>query len=129
MKPEITLLFYSFTALLTSFILTLLLSPGAIRKLHQMKFGQEVRDDGPQSHLKKQGTPTMGGIIFLIAIAAASLIGFVGRKQADPAALQILLLTMGFGIVGFTDDYLKIKRHQSDGLSPKQKLVLQLLIR
>ncbi len=118
----------AFLTLAAAFVITVLIAPSAIPMLHRMKFGQEVRDDGPQSHLKKQGTPTMGGIIFLIAIAAASLIGFVGRKQADPAALQLLLLTMGFGIVGFADDYLKIKRHQSDGLSPKQKLVLQLLI-
>ena len=116
------------TGLLVAFILTVLMSPWVIPALHRMKFGQEVRDDGPQSHLKKQGTPTMGGVIFLIAIAVSAIIGMIGMGRADIKALQILLLTVGFGITGFLDDYLKIKRHTSDGLSPKQKLAIQLLI-
>ena len=121
-------LIIALTGLGMAFVLTVLMAPWVIPALHRMKFGQEVRDDGPQSHLKKQGTPTMGGIIFLIAIAASVLIGLVGMGQADIKALQILLLTVGFGCTGFLDDYLKIKRHTSDGLSPKQKLALQLII-
>lgn len=117
----------AFLALCTAFLLTVVMSPWFIPLLHRMKFGQEVRDDGPQSHLKKQGTPTMGGIIFLIAIVVASLTGMI-RLGLDTKALQMLLLTVGFGATGFLDDYLKIKRHKSDGLSPKQKLAIQLII-
>ena len=125
---DIRLLGFSLLALAIAFVATVLMAPSFIPLLHRMKFGQEVRDDGPQSHLKKQGTPTMGGIIFLIAIAAASLITCVGMGKADSEALQLLLLTLGFGLIGFTDDYLKIRRHKSDGLSPKQKLLLQLIV-
>lgn len=117
----------AFLALCTAFLLTVVMSPWFIPLLHRMKFGQEVRDDGPQSHLKKQGTPTMGGIIFLTAIVIASLTGMI-RLGLDTKALQMLLLTVGFGATGFLDDYLKIKRHKSDGLSPKQKLAIQLII-
>ena len=111
-----------------AFALTVIMSPWVIPMLRRMKFGQEVRDDGPQSHLKKQGTPTMGGIIFLIAIAIAVLAGLIRMGYADIRALQILLLTVGFGLTGFLDDYLKIRKHSSDGLSPKQKLAIQLVI-
>ncbi len=111
-----------------AFALTVIMSPWVIPMLHRMKFGQEVRDDGPQSHLKKQGTPTMGGVIFLIAISISVLAGLMRMGYADIRALQILLLTVGFGFTGFMDDYLKIKRHTSDGLSPKQKLAIQLVI-
>lgn len=118
----------AFLGLGTAFILTVIMSPWVIPMLRRMKFGQEVRDDGPQSHLKKQGTPTMGGIIFLIAITAAVLAGMLRFGTVNVRALQMLLLTAGFGATGFLDDYLKIKRHTSDGLSPKQKLALQLVI-
>ena len=118
----------AFLTICISFVITVMLAPGFIPMLHRMKFGQEVRDDGPQSHLKKQGTPTMGGIMFLIAIIAASLIGSIRLGAVSFEMLQILLLTAGFGLVGFADDYLKIRRHKSDGLSPKQKLALQLVI-
>ena len=118
----------AFLALITAFIIMVLIAPSFIPMLHRMKFGQEVRDDGPQSHLKKQGTPTMGGIMFLIAILAAVLIGLIGMKSMDRDALQILLMTICFGLVGFMDDYLKIHKHQSEGLTEKQKLALQFVI-
>lgn len=103
------------------------MAPSFIPMLHRLKFGQEVRDDGPQSHLKKQGTPTMGGIMFLIAGIAAALIGFVRLGRAGNDALMVLFLTAAFGLIGFADDFLKIKKHNSDGLKPKQKLLLQLI--
>ena len=118
----------AFLTLVIAFIITVMLAPGFIPMLHRLKFGQEVRDDGPQSHLKKQGTPTMGGIMFLIAIIAGSLIGSIRFGRIEPEMLQILLMTAGFGLIGLADDYLKIKRHKSDGLSPKQKLLLQLVL-
>ena len=113
--------------LLIAFVLTCLMAPSFIPMLHRMKFGQEVRDDGPKAHLKKQGTPTMGGIMFLIAIVVAVLLSFI-YYGVDMRALLVLFLTAGFGLVGFLDDFLKIKKHQSEGLNPKQKLLLQILI-
>lgn len=124
---EFNLFTHSLIALLIGFLLVVLMAPSFIPMLHRMKFGQEVREDGPQAHLKKQGTPTMGGIMFLIAIVAAVLLSFVGFG-AERDALLILFLTAGFGLVGFIDDYLKIKKHQSEGLDPKRKIVLQLVL-
>ncbi|MDO5140129.1 MAG: phospho-N-acetylmuramoyl-pentapeptide-transferase [Eubacteriales bacterium] len=118
----------AFFALATAFVITAAAAPGFIPLLRKMKFGQEVRDDGPQSHLKKQGTPTMGGVIFVSAAAIASAAAMLKNGTADKTALQILFLMLGFGLAGFLDDYLKIKRHSSDGLKPKQKLLLQLVI-
>ncbi len=106
------------------FLIVAVLMPFAIPELHKLKFGQEVRDDGPKAHLKKQGTPTMGGIVFIFAVLAAGLV-FAGKY---PRLLPILFLTVGFGAVGFADDYLKVVKHQSEGFNPKQKFLCQLLI-
>ena len=114
-------------AVFTAFVLTALAGPYFIPLLHRMKFGQEVRDDGPQAHLKKQGTPTMGGIMFLLAIVLTVLIHML-RSGFETDTLLVLMLTAGFGLVGFADDYLKIRKHQSEGLNPKQKLLLQLIL-
>ncbi len=127
-SPDAGGLTQAFLTLCTAFILTVLMGPWCIPALKRMKFGQEVRDDGPQSHLKKQGTPTMGGVFFLAAFLLASLIGLARMKNADMQALQILFLTAGFGFTGFLDDYLKIRKHQSEGLNPKQKMLLQFVI-
>lgn len=107
-----------------AFIVMLLISPKGIEILHRLKFGQEVRDDGPQAHLKKQGTPTMGGILFLIAITIGVL-PFIGENKG---LLPAYLLGIGFGIVGFIDDYLKVVKHQSEGFNPKQKMAAQVVI-
>lgn len=111
-------------SVLLAFLAVTVLMPLAIPKLRALKFGQEVRSDGPQAHLKKQGTPTMGGIVILIGIFAGSLL-FAGRY---PKILPVLFLTAGFGIVGFIDDYLKVVKHQSEGFNPKQKMFCQLAI-
>ncbi|MBP3240671.1 MAG: phospho-N-acetylmuramoyl-pentapeptide-transferase [Oribacterium sp.] len=110
-------------SILLGFAIVAAIMPFAIPELHKLKFGQEVRDDGPQSHLKKQGTPTMGGIVFIIAIIAVGLI-YGGRY---PKIIPVLLLTVGFGIVGFVDDYLKVVKHQSEGFNPKQKFACQFV--
>ena len=110
-------------ALFIAFFACAALCPLLIPLLHRMKFGQQVRDDGPQSHLKKSGTPTMGGIMIVIAIALACL-PFL--KKA-PETLPVLLFTLAFGFIGFLDDFLKIKRKQSEGLKGWQKFALQLL--
>ena len=111
-------------ALGIAFCVMLLISPKGINILHRMKFGQEVRDDGPQTHLKKQGTPTMGGILFLIAISIG-ILPFIGEVSG---LLPAYLLGLGFGIVGFVDDYLKVVKHQSEGFNPKQKMASQIVI-
>ncbi len=109
-----------------AFLLVVLMAPRFIPMLHRMKFGQEVREDGPEAHLKKQGTPTMGGIMFLISITVSVLIK--NAFAPDVHSLMVLFLVLGFGIIGALDDYLKIKKHQSEGLNPKQKLILQLVL-
>ncbi|MFC6276391.1 phospho-N-acetylmuramoyl-pentapeptide-transferase [Psittacicella hinzii] len=105
-------------AFFVSFIICLLVGPALIRKLHALKYGQSIRTDGPQTHLVKQGTPTMGGIKIILATTIATLI-FVPWNNL--LVWLSLLVFVGFGVVGFVDDYLKIKRRNSDGLSPKQK--------
>ena len=86
-----------------------------------MKAGQTERTDGPQSHLGKTGTPNMGGIMILLGLAAASLC----MAARCPEVIPVLILSVGFGIVGFMDDYLKVVKKKSDGLSVKQKLAMQ----
>lgn len=111
-------------AVLISFALSAAACPLLIPFLKKVKFGQQVRDDGPQAHLKKQGTPTMGGVGFLAAVLITGLI-FVPRS---PRVLPVLLMTVGFGLIGFLDDYLKVVKKQSEGLNPKQKMLLQIVM-
>jgi len=110
-------------ALFIAFFACAALCPLLITLLHRMTFGQQVRDDGPQSHLKKSGTPTMGGIMIVIAIA----LGCLPFLKKAPETLPVLLFTLAFGFIGFLDDFLKIKRKQSEGLKGWQKFALQLL--
>jgi len=109
------LTFRSILGILTSLIFCFLFGPLIIRRLQILKFGQVVRDDGPQSHLKKTGTPTMGGAMILGAITVATLAWADLRNRFVWFAL---LVTLAFGVVGFFDDYLKIKRKTPKGLSP-----------
>lgn len=111
-------------AVLVSFAISAVLCPVVIPFLRRLKFGQQVRDDGPQAHLKKSGTPTMGGIVFLISVLCTSLFYI----KDYPEILPVLFGMVGFGIVGFLDDYIKIVMKRSEGLNPKQKLFGQLLI-
>ena len=108
---------------LIAFVISALLGPLVIPFLRRLKFGQTERVDGVQSHLKKAGTPTMGGIIFLIPVLITSLI-YMGRY---PRVIPVLILTVGFGIIGFVDDYLKVVLKRSDGLLAWQKLLLQII--
>ncbi len=109
---------------LISFIISVILCPLMIPFLKRLKFGQFVRDDGPESHLKKSGTPTMGGIIILICIVLTSL--FYIREYQE--IIPILFATVGFGLIGFLDDYIKVVMKRSLGLKAWQKLVGQILI-
>ena len=103
-----------------SFVLTVILSIIIIPYLRKLKIGQVVRDDGPESHLKKSGTPTMGGIMMLISILAV-LIFYVFKFKI---LLLPIILIAGFGIVGFIDDRKKLLEKSSDGISPKMKMIL-----
>lgn len=116
-----------FMVTVVAFVLVLLAAPSFIEAVRRAKFGQEVRDDGPQAHLSKQGTPTMGGAVIVIGFVGAAIIGWIRERQISVQILQILLLTLGFGLAGFLDDLLKIRRHNSEGLSPARKLFLQLI--
>ncbi|MFS0839564.1 phospho-N-acetylmuramoyl-pentapeptide-transferase [Paenibacillus sp. 1P03SA] len=107
-----------------AFLLALIMGPLFIPLLRRLKFGQTIRTEGPQSHQKKQGTPTMGGIIILIALAIAAL-----RFADSNTELWILLIaSLGYGLVGFLDDYIKIVFKRSLGLTAKQKLIGQLVV-
>jgi phospho-N-acetylmuramoyl-pentapeptide-transferase len=112
-------------AFLTALLLTMALGPLVIRKLAEMKAGQVVRDDGPKAHLKKAGTPTMGGVLILLAVVAATLLW---AQLTNRFIWLALFVTIGLGAVGFADDYLKLRRASSAGLSPRQKFFWQILI-
>ena len=106
---------------LLSFSISIILCPVVIPFLNRLKFGQYVREDGPRSHLKKAGTPTMGGLIILISVAVTSSL----YLRDYPEILPILFSTVGFGLIGFLDDYIKVVMRRSLGLRAWQKLVLQ----
>lgn len=111
-------------SLLAAFMISVLLSPVIIPFLRKLKIGQTERKEGVQSHLEKAGTPTMGGLIILISVLVTSLL-FV---KDYPNIVPVLFLTLGFGIIGFLDDYLKVVLRRSDGLFPKQKMFGQILV-
>ena len=111
-------------AVIIAFAISAALCPVVIPFLHKLKFGQQVREVGPQAHLKKQGTPTMGGVVFVLSVIITSLF----YMKDYPKIIPILFMTVGFGMVGFLDDYIKIVKKNSDGLSPKQKLLFQFVI-
>ncbi len=106
------------------FILTLILGPILIPVLTKLKFGQTVRDDGPKTHLIKMGTPTMGGIIFLIPVLALSIYYSLYNKKI----LTILFVTVAFGLIGFIDDYLKVVKKHKDGLNATHKMLGLFLV-
>ena len=111
-------------AIIIAFAVSAILCPIVIPFLHKLKFGQQVREDGPQAHLKKQGTPTMGGLVFLTAVVITSLLYI----RDYPRIIPVLFMTVGFGVIGFLDDYIKIVMKRSEGLNPVQKLIGQFII-
>lgn len=119
------LTFRSAYAAVTALLLAFLFGPKVIEKLRAIKFGQSIRTDGPQSHIAKTGTPTMGGVLILLAVSAAVVLWV----DLHSVYTWVCILSMlGFGAIGFADDYLKIKKRNSDGLSAKAKLVFQFLV-
>ena len=111
-------------SVIVSFAVSVLLGPVIIPFLRKLKVGQTIRDEGPQSHLKKNGTPTMGGILILLSVVVTSLF-FV---KDYPKIIPILFLTLGFGMVGFLDDYIKVVLKRSMGLRAWQKMALQIVV-
>jgi len=109
-------------------ILTVVLvMPRMIPFLHQLKFGQEIREEGPEWHQVKSGTPTMGGIVILLAMGVA-LIGALVLGDMTTAHIALLFLTLAYGAIGFVDDYIKVVKKRNLGLNSKQKLLGQIVI-
>ncbi len=110
---------------LTALLLTLFLYPWFIRTLQRIQLGQVVRDDGPESHLSKRGTPTMGGSLIVFAVIISTVLW---SDMGNPFVLLASLVTAGYGVIGFIDDYLKVRRKSSGGLSGRYKMLGQLLV-
>ena len=114
-------------ALAAGFLLTLVIGRFLIPELRKLKAGQEIREDGPKWHAGTAGTPTMGGIRFIIGTGVTVIVLGWGRMLAgDFAHLYVYLFALVFGLIGFVDDYRKVRQHQNEGLTAKQKFVLQL---
>ncbi|MCR5733898.1 MAG: phospho-N-acetylmuramoyl-pentapeptide-transferase [Lachnospiraceae bacterium] len=113
-----------FAAFTIAFLICVISGPFMIPFLLKLKIGQTVRDDGPESHLKKNGTPTMGGLMFLIAMPVASLPFVKGRPEMIP----IILMTFGFALIGFIDDYIKVVLKRAMGLRAWEKLSMQFVV-
>ena len=118
---------FAISLLMVAFFLTVLMLPRLIKYLHELKFGQAIREEGPQSHMHKKGTPTMGGISFIIAI----VVSLVVAMFLDSANIQYYILfiytTISFSIIGYIDDMLIVVKKINDGLAPRKKLMLQIL--
>ena len=112
-------------ASLTALLIALLVGPWVIRKLHEFQIGQYVREDGPQSHLKKSGTPTMGGVVICIAILLPTVLW---SDPANPFVWITVFSTLAFGAIGFADDYIKVVQRRSLGLTARAKLFWQGLV-
>ena len=110
-----------------SFLITLALGKIVIPFLHKLKFGQTILEIGPSWHKNKQGKPTMGGLLFITGIVLACCAGFFFLRN-EPSTEKIrfasgLIMALGYGFLGFIDDYMKVVRHQNEGLTAKQKLL------
>jgi phospho-N-acetylmuramoyl-pentapeptide-transferase len=112
-------------ASLTALLIGLLIGPFVIERLRQFQIGQYIREDGPESHLKKGGTPTMGGVLICIAIVVPTLLW---SRLTNPYVWLVMFSTLAFGAVGFADDYIKVVHKQNLGLTAWQKLMLQFVV-
>lgn len=115
-------------AAIVSFLVTLVIGRFLIPELRKLKAGQEIREDGPTWHQSKAGTPTMGGIMFILGSGIVVLVmGFQRMLHGSFTHLYVYLFALVFGIIGFLDDYRKVRQHQNEGLTAKQKFLLQLV--
>lgn len=112
--------------LFVAFGVSVCVAPVMIPWLHRLKFGQQILEDGPVWHKKKQGTPTMGGLIFILGICVAMTVALI--IDFDAHLLMTLVVSLGFGVIGFTDDYIKVVKKRNLGLTALQKLVLQCIL-
>ena len=117
--------FRSIFAVLTALLITLFIGSWFIRKLKAMQVGQYIREDGPQSHFSKAGTPTMGGLMIIFTALAATLLW---AELANPYIWLLVMVVLGFGLIGFYDDYLKVVKKHNKGLSGRSKLLAQTVI-
>jgi len=117
--------FRTIYATITALIICFLLGPWLIRKLQALKMGQIIRDDGPEAHLAKEGTPTMGGILIIFAVVVSTLLW---ANLAVDYVWLVLMVTLGFGLIGFADDYRKLTRQSSRGVSGKVRLAFEVSI-
>ena len=122
---------------IASFVVSSVIGKFLIPELHKLKFGQPIRDEGPKSHQKKSGTPTMGGIMFIIASVFVSVVCYVVLNILNPNNQSVqdhvqfiagIIMATLFGVIGFVDDYIKFLHKHNEGLTEKQKLVLQFLV-
>ena len=110
-----------------SFLVTVLMLPRLIKYLHYLKFGQAIREEGPQSHMHKKGTPTMGGISFIVATVLALIIAMFIDSSNIKYYFLFIYTTISFSIIGYIDDMLIVVKKKNDGLAPRKKLMLQIL--
>jgi phospho-N-acetylmuramoyl-pentapeptide-transferase len=117
--------FRTIFASITALLICLVVGPLLIRKLQSLQIGQPIREDGPQSHLVKKGTPTMGGVLIILAVVISTLLW---ANLSVNYIWLILLVTVGYGLIGFIDDYRKLASHSSRGISGKTKLAAEIVI-
>jgi phospho-N-acetylmuramoyl-pentapeptide-transferase len=117
--------FRTIFASITALLICLIFGQWMIQKLQDMQIGQQIRDDGPQSHLVKKGTPTMGGILIILAVVLSTLFW---ANLSDVYVWIILLVTLGYGLIGFIDDYKKLAGKSSKGVSGKKRLMAEIII-
>ncbi len=117
--------FRTIFASITALLICLVFGKWMIQKLQDMQIGQQIRDDGPQTHLTKKGTPTMGGILIIFAVVISTLLW---TNLADVYVWLVLLVTVGFGLIGFVDDYSKLAGKSSRGISGKKRLMGEMII-
>ena len=114
-------------AVAISFVLTVVIGRFVLAELRKLKAGQEIREDGPKWHAGKAGTPTMGGIMFIIGTGITVFaMGWKQMLAGEFSHLYVYLFALIFGLIGFVDDYRKVRQHQNEGLTAKQKFLLQL---
>lgn len=118
---------FAISLLLVAFFLTVLMLPRLIKYLHVLKFGQAIREEGPQSHMHKKGTPTMGGISFIIAIVISLIVAMFLDSSNIQYYILFIYTTISFSIIGYIDDMLIVVKKKNDGLAPRKKLVLQII--
>ena len=118
---------FAISLLLIAFFLTVLMLPRLIKYLHVLKFGQAIREEGPQSHMHKKGTPTMGGISFIVSIVISLIIAMILDGGNIQYYILFIYTTISFSIIGYIDDMLIVVKKKNDGLAPRKKLMLQIL--